>query len=52
VSSATPSTFVNAIETLIDDAAERERLGKAGRELYDSRFDVRHAAAALHAAVS
>ncbi|MGB8681328.1 MAG: glycosyltransferase [Candidatus Binatus sp.] len=37
------------VHRLIDDGEERQRLGTAARELYDRRFDIRHAVAALRA---
>ncbi len=47
---ATPGGVRQSIEHLMADAAELERLARAGRELYATRFDARHAAAALHRA--
>jgi len=37
------------VHQLIGNAGERQRLGTAARELYDRRFDIRHAVAALRA---
>ena len=51
VPAAMPQGFRVSIETLIENEHERERLARAGQELYAARFDVRHAAAALHQAV-
>ena len=36
--------IADAIARLIDDAGERRRLGAAGREIFDARFDIRVAA--------
>jgi glycosyltransferase involved in cell wall biosynthesis len=41
--------LASLVHRLIDDAPERRRLGAAARELYDRRFDIRHAVAALRA---
>jgi hypothetical protein len=46
-----PQGVKESIEALIADRDERTRLARAGRDLYAGRFDVRHAAAALHQAV-
>ncbi len=48
---AAPERITQAVEHLVADAEARERLGRAGRVLYEARFDVRHAASALHKAV-
>jgi glycosyltransferase involved in cell wall biosynthesis len=37
------------VHRLLDDGIERQRLGTAARELYDRRFDIRHAVAAIRA---
>ncbi len=51
VPAATPRGVGQSVENLIADRHERARLARAGRDLYAARFDVRHAAAALHQAV-
>lgn len=39
--------LVSAVEQLLADAAERERLGAAARVLYQKSFDIRHVISAL-----
>ncbi len=51
VPAAMPQRVKESIEALIADGNERKRLARAGQDLYAARFDVRHAAAALHQAV-
>jgi glycosyltransferase involved in cell wall biosynthesis len=51
VPAAAPRSVGQAVENLIANRHERERLARAGHELYAARFDVRHAATALHRAV-
>jgi glycosyltransferase involved in cell wall biosynthesis len=46
-SSSEPAAFAAAAFRLLDDRAERGRLSKAARQLYDERFDVRHTVSAL-----
>jgi len=44
-----PAAMAGLVHRLVIDAPERQRLGTAARELYDRRFDLRHAVAALRA---
>lgn len=52
VPAATPERLTEVIGQLMANDAERDRLARAGRDLYEARLDVRHTAAALHQAVS
>ena len=45
--SSEPSALVSAAFQLLGDAAERQRLSRAARDLYDACFDVRHTVTAL-----
>ena len=40
--------FVRSLMRLLEDPAERTRMGKAARELYRSQFDIRHIVDLLH----
>lgn len=46
------SGMVEAVKSLLADAAERSRLSVAGRALYDERFDVKRTVAGLREAVA
>jgi glycosyltransferase involved in cell wall biosynthesis len=42
-----PASIATAVLRLLEDGAERDRLSRAARDLYDARFDVRHTVEAL-----
>ena len=44
--------FVAMVKRLLEDRAERERLGERAHALYDERFDLRHTIAALRASLA
>ena len=46
------ATWVQQVERLLDDPAERQRLGSRGHRLYEERFDLRHTVDALRSAHS
>jgi glycosyltransferase involved in cell wall biosynthesis len=50
-STSAPDQLRAKLEALLTDRLQRDRLARLSCTLYESRFDVRHAAAALHDAI-